>query len=399
MSNGNQERMLNLLDAAYNEGVQSMDAAVKKAADDGYNKGYTAGYGKAMEDIPFSPATEDQIEGDGIPVHNIESQATFDYLNELPVDGYKQTDRSKIWPYTSMVQEDSDASWTEKCRPYCIYGTGDKIVVECDDEPSQTINQYKTTGFFRVFLLTPNKTYRWKMLKSGKVIDSGVFKTIGRVKWIGTKYPHNFRDLGFTGYLKHSRVYRSQNFKNVVVGDEDYKVIREHLNITTQINLTSANDEKSPSRTDIFDKCYNYNIPAYADVFTASKTPFKQALEALAKELEAGHNVVFNCWQGVDRTGTFAWVVQALCGVPLGYCEGGWELSSFCRDLNTKIWDNEPDGLILFIKKLADKYVAAQKKKKEDTSYDAYKLAHYLVVNILGASEDTITTIRKHLCV
>ena len=53
---------------------------------------------------------------------------------------------------------------------------------------------------------------------------------------------------------------------------------------------------------------------------------------------------------------------------------------------------------ILFIKILVDKYVAAKKKNNEDTSYDAYRLAHYLVVSILGVSEATITTIRKHLC-
>ena len=372
-----------------------MLALLRRAEEEGYRLGCE----KTLESLNVQPITEEQAEGDCIPVHNVEPQATFDYLNELLVNGYGQTDYSKIWPYTSMVQEKSDASWTEKCRPYCIYGKGDKVVVECDDEPSQTILPYKTTGFFRVFLLTPNKTYRWKMYKSGKAIDSGVFKTIGRIRWIGTKYPHNFRDIGFSGYIKYGRVFRAQNLKKVVVGDDDYKVIREHLGITTQLNLTSANDKDSPSRTDIFDKCYSFNIPAYADVFTESKTPFKQALVELANELEDGHNIIFNCWQGVDRTGTFAWTVQALCGLPLGYCEGGWELSSFCRDLNTKIWDNEKDGLILFIKTLVDIYVEEKKKNKEDTSYDAYKLAYYLVVNFLGVSPDVVTTIRKHLCV
>lgn len=371
-----------------------MLALLRRAEEEGYRLGCE----KTLESLNVQPITEEQAEGDAIPVHNVEPQATFDYLNELPIRGYGQTDYSKIWPYTSMVRESSDASWTEKCRPYCIYGKGDKVVVECDDEPSQTILPYKTTGFFRVFLLTPNKTYRWKMYKSEKAIDSGVFNTIGRVKWIGTKYPHNFRDIGFDGYIKYGRVYRSQSFKKVVVGDDDYKVIREHLGITTQLNLTSANDKDSPSRTDIFNKCYNYNIPAYADVFTASpdsKKAFRLALEALAKELKAGHNIVFNCWQGVDRTGTFAWTVQALCGLPLGYCEGGWELSSFCRDLNTKIWDNEPDGLILFVKKLVDKYTNGN----NDVTYNAYDLAHYFVTTILGVSEATITTIREHLCV
>ena len=366
-----QEKLQTLLERAYQEGID---------------------YTLASQQVAVEPHP-------GIPVHNVENRALFDFLNEVPAEGYAADGHSYVRPYTSMVQERSDASWTEKCQPYCIYGTGDKVVVECDDEPSQTVLPYK--NFFRVYLLTPDKTYRWKMYKSDKVIDSGTFKTIGRVRWIGTKYPHNFRDIGGFGIAKFSRVYRAMNFAKVEVGDADYDIIRNHLGITVQLNLTTKGDTRSPSRTDIFDRCYNYNIPAYSDLFTQSKANFKAAFEVLVSELKDGNNVVFNCWQGADRTGTFAWFCQAILGIPLGYCEASWELTSFVRDLNTKVWDwedltEDPNGeLRTFIVKLIAKYKAATKEE----TYDSYKLAYYLGTKIIGISAKTIDEFRTIMLV
>ena len=239
------------------------------------------------------------------------------------------------------------------------------------------------------------------MKKSGKVVKTGQFRTTGRVRWIGTEHPHNFRDIGGFGIAKFSRVYRAQNFAKVEVGDADYNIIRNHLGINVQLNLTTKGDTRSPSRTDIFDRCYNYNIPAYSDLFTQSKANFKAAFEVLVAELQKGSNVVFNCWQGADRTGTFAWFCQAILGIPLGYCEASWELTGFVRDLNTKVWDwedlsEDPNGeLRTFIVKLIAKYKAATKEE----TYDSYKLAYYLATKIIGISAKTIADFRTIMLV
>ena len=371
----NQQTLLSLLNRAKQEGIDetlAQQAASQQAA---------------VEPQPT------------MPTHNVENLATLHFLDEVPPEGYAADDHSRVWPYPTMVQEDK-VPWTERPAPYCIYGPGDTLIVECDDEPSQTIAPYKneSTGFFRVYLLTPGKVYRWTMKKSGKVVKTGQFRTTGRVRWIGTEHPHNFRDIGGFGIAKFSRIYRAMNFAKVEVGDADYDIIRNRLGINVQLNLTTKGDTGSPSRTDIFDRCYNYNIPAYSDLFTQSKANFKAAFEVLVAELQKGSNVVFNCWQGADRTGTFAWFCQAILGIPLGYCEAGWELTSFVRDLNTKIWDEgdvNKDGLRAFIVKLIAKYKAATKEE----TYDSYKLAYYLATKIIGISAKTIADFRAIMLV
>ena len=79
---------------------------------------------------------------------------------------------------------------------------------------------------------------------------------------------------GGFGIAKFGRVYRAQNLAKVEVGDADYDIIRNRLGINVQLNLTTKGDTGSPSRTDIFDRCYNYNIPDYSDLFTQSKANF-----------------------------------------------------------------------------------------------------------------------------
>ena len=389
MSNSNNEGMLLLLDEAYAEGVKSMEATVKKAADDafaeGHDKGYTEGYGDALKTIPFTPSTEEQAEG-GTPIHNIENLATKAFFDELEKGGYGKDDYSKVWPYLFMAQTDRDEpSWTECCNPYVLYGKGTKVIVSCSDEPSQTVLPYKE--MFRIFGLTPGKTYAWKMYNGTKVLSKGEFKTTGRVRWAGTNATvelRNFRDLGGFG-IKFGRLYRSENPDTVKAGSAEHLYLRDFLKISVQVNLRD-----SGARKDLFEKTYNYNIPAYSDVFTSSGlAKFRNAFNAIVNELKAGKNILFNCKQGCDRTGTMAWLIQSLCGMPLGYSEGHWELSGFDRCGNSKIWNWEEAAggeLRAFILKLIQKY-----------GNDPYTMAYRLATEVIGITDAKIKELRAVL--
>lgn len=307
-----------------------------------------------------------EYDEDGTPLHYSDSLPTAAFFDAIPPDGYAQTDYSVIWP--TLLATDVDGGKGEVNMPFCAYGKGDKMIVECDDEPTQEITPYKEC--FAVYCLTPCKTYRWRILKGEAVEKSGTFRIVGRVKWLKTsktKYPHNFRDLGAppeltnTGRgIKYGRIMRGEHPDNIEVDSTDHLYMRDHLRISVQLNLRDSS--KEPARTDLFEKTYSYNIAAYAEALANNstyKTRMKNAFNALVKELEAGRNVFVNCWQGRDRTGTFCWVVQALCGMKQGYCEAHWELSSFDRCENSKIWNWEEASegeLRTFIGKLTTLY-------------------------------------------
>ena len=379
MSKDNQDKMLALMSKAEEQG-------------------YRLGCEKTLESLNVQPITEEQAEGDGIPEHNIEPLHVRKYLDLINPDGYKQSDYSVIWPI--LLSSDIDSGKDEQNYPYCVYGKGDKLIVECDDEPSQTITPYKEV--FAIYCLTPNKIYRWKMYSGTEVIKEGTFKTVGRMRWMKTsktKYPHNLRDLGCsadcttTGKgIKFGRLYRGEHPDNIEVGSTDHLYLRDQLGISMQLNLRNPKDD--PARNDLFDVTYSINIPAYSAAITTNtsyNTALKNAFVTLVNELEAGRNILINCWQGRDRTGTFCWLIQALCGMKTGYCEAHWEMSSFDRCENSKVWNWEEASngeLKTFIKKLESLYGS-----------DTYTQAYNLLTKKVGVPKERIEKLKEIMCV
>lgn len=390
MSKEHQDKMLALLDRAYNEGVTDKDDAVKKA--------YQQGVSDTLASMNLTPTTEYESE---IPTHNIDSLPTKAFFDAVNPEGYKKSDYSKIW--AALLSTDVDSGIAEMNYPYCVFGKGDKVVVTCNGEPSQTILPYKEC--FAIYCLTPNKTYQWTMYSGSKVLKNGSFKTTGRVRWMktpSTKYPHNLRDIGCPkelvsegGGIEFGRVYRSEEPNKVVAESADHIYLRDQLGITVQLNLRDASNPSDAARDDLFETTYSYNIPAYSEVLTCStdsKELFRLAFEALVSELEKGKNVLVNCWQGRDRTGTFCWLVQSLCYMKIGYAEAHWELSSFDRCENSKIWNIEEASngeLLTFIMKLQSKIKDTTKRN------DSYTLAYYLAHNILGISDERIKKLQS----
>ena len=339
----------------------------------------------------MNPSSEDDEE---TPSWNIEDPYTRIFFDSVNPDGYQQSEHSAIWPI--LLTADIDKGEGEMNTPYCVYGSGDKMIVECADEPSQEISPYK--GVFPTYCLTPGKTYHWTTYDGAKVLKNGSFKAVGRVRWLkipSIKYPHNMRDLGCPAKLtttgkgiKFGRIIRAEHPDNIEVDSAEHIYLRDQLRLSVQLNLRNPKDD--PARTDLFEKTYSYNIPAYAvalDNNTTYKTAFKNAFLALVKELEAGRNVFVNCWQGRDRTGTFCWVVQALCGMKAGYCEAHWELSAFDRCENSKIWDWEEASrgeLRTFIGKLEKLY-----------GEDAYTQAYRFITEKIGVAKERVEKLKE----
>ena len=328
-----------------------------------------------------------RTDDDGTPIHYLDSLPTREFFDSLTPEGYGANDYSQVWPV--LFSTDVDSGRSEMNLPYVVHGKGDKVLVECDDEPTQTITPYKEA--FAIFCLTPGKTYSWTMMSGTKILKTGKFKVFGRVRWMKTldnKYPHNMRDLGCPAEycsegngIRYGRIYRAEHPDNIEVGSADHLYLRDQLGISVQLNLRDPKSD--PARSDLFEKTYSYNIPAYAAILTASaanKALFKSAFVALVKELQAGRNVLVNCWQGRDRTGTFCWFLQALCHMYPGYLQGHWELSCFDRCENSMIWEEvHTEGKLL---QMTSKF-------KAKWGADPYKQALGLA-SLVGIPSDTI---------
>lgn len=366
-----------------------MLALLTRAEEEGYQTGYKA----ALDSLNVQPVSEEQAEDDGTPRHNITNWVVQSYLEAMPKEGYDLNSISRVRAFTRFVQESTKRrSWTEEMNPYFIYGKGDSLVLSCEGLEPRTITP--SGGVFTCYLLYPDKTYNWTMKKSGAVIDSGSFKTTGNVRMIGFDNWTNVRDIGYSGIIKYGLVYSGANPDELIVDSADHEIIR-YLCITTQLNMRTykaGSTQDKAWRPDIFERGANINIENYSPLITAGKNSnFKKAFEYIVTELEAGHKLVFNCWAGADRTGTMRYAIQALCGLPAYLCQAFYEMTSFSRWLNTKIWDKEEgsDGeMRTMIGKLTKLYGS-----------DAYTQFYRLFTEKLGITDAWIKRLQKQLMV
>lgn len=325
---------------------------------------------------------------DGRPIHNIVNPIVDAYFKSLPTMGYKYNDVSRTWYYYKFVSGSSTKNMADRSNPYLVFSRGDSLLLECEGYPSQTI--LPRNNVFECYMLLPGKVYRWTVTKAGKVINEGEFKTIGDFRFINIPTWPNVRDIGYANILKTDRVLRAANPDGVVVGSDDYKTIQS-LGIDYQLNLRKpspgSNTEK-PWRPDLFPRGCDCNISDYSNVFT-NPTGWKSAIETLITELKACHRVVFNCFAGADRTGSFCYIIQGICGVPKRIAQGFYECTSFLYWENFLRWDEEGDDYFrLWDKDLEKKY-----------GPDFYTQCYLLLTKVVGITDAQIKELQKQLMV
>lgn len=378
--------LLDVIRIIKDKGDKAIEAAVEAAALIAYRNGY----GAALKDLQVSPTTEEEAEGDGMPVHDITNPIVRDFLKLLPVGGYAQNDLSRTWYYYKYVRDSHSKNMADRGNPYLVFITGDSLTLECEGEPTQTILPgYKV---FECYNLLPKKTYHWSVTKDGKIVKEGYFKTIGDVRMINTKTWPNVRDIGYGNILKFNKVLSGANPDNVEVGSDEYNFIKS-LNIDFQLNLRTPKADSVMDqswRADIFPDGKNINISAYSQALT-NVTGWKSAITTLIAELDKGHRVAFNCFAGADRTGTFRYILQGICCVPKHIAQGFWEMTSFLYWENFKRWDIEESSggeLRTFDKKLEALY-----------GKDFYTQCYKFLTKKVGVTDAQIKKLQGHLMV
>ncbi len=364
----NQQKIIELLTRAKQEGID--ETLAQQAAS------------QQAEVVPQpSPAAD-------MPIHNTVNPIIDAYFKSLPEMGYKYNDVSRIWYYYKFVRPSSTKNMADRSNPYLVFARGDSLLLECDGLPSQTI--LPKNNVFECYQLLPGKVYHWSVSKAGKVIDKGEFKTIGDFRFINIPTWPNVRDIGYANILEMDRVLRAANPDNVEVGSADYDLIKS-LGIDFQLNLRTpkaGSSQDKPWRPDLFPRGCNNNIADYSNILT-KPTGWKTAIETLITELKAGHRVVFNCFAGADRTGSFCYILQGICGVPKRIAQGFYESTSFLYWENFLIWDEEgEDYFRLFDKDLEKRF-----------GPDFYTQCYCLLTEVVGITPAQIKELQQELMV
>ncbi len=186
-----------------------------------------------------------------------------------------------------------------------------------------------------------NKLYYWKVVQysAGEVVGESpvwTFQThAAPPRWIHVPGISNVRDLG--GWpidaqrrVRQGMIFRSAEFNtHITLPPAGARVLVEELGIRTDLDLRGTAEDEAPApaldnrRVD-WQLCPLY---AYRDIFTPNgKNSIRHAFHILADPER--YPVLMHCWAGADRTGTLAFLINALLGVSLDDLIHDYELTS-----------------------------------------------------------------------
>jgi protein-tyrosine phosphatase len=287
---------------------------------------------------------------------NIENEIVRDYLNSVSYDDdYTYT---KVLDYCNVSTD-----WDKSCPSPIIVTIADSIInVLCKEGiDSIVIQTYKDDILFRedsyelcnkvpVYNLIPDQEYYYMVLYKGgdnlfHRVGCGYIETEGAFRAIYVEGMHNFRDIG--GYstnegkrIKYDRLFRSAELQRKLYpfqGDITQSGINEiiyNLKIDVELDFGDAYTE-TPIQDEIeFVSGEEYNITYYdkalnpqSSLYTGNR--IKNCFDLIIEKLRQNKKVLFHCNAGADRTGTLAFILEALLGVNESDMAKDYELTSF----------------------------------------------------------------------
>ena len=309
--------------------------------------------------VPEDPFVPDTPPEPAAPAeYSLENLTVRTYLNFLERLPYRDGDYSysyidEYYQLTTSYRKDLPAPVSIQWETAA--GGGSQRVYVADNPDYEDALTYSVSGSstsYDIYNLIPGKHYYWKVTSTAGDAGSGDFLTSGRRRFLKVDNVCNIRDLGGiptadgTKRIKYGMIFRGGEMngyhkdyegrfcridKNGIQAMEklgikailDLRTDSEAVDITVSplgegtdyIRFTTANQF-------YYDKCWNSDV--YIDAF-------QWAID----ELRKGKPVFFHCIFGADRTGTLAFLMEALLGVGENQLAIDYELTSFSYGLET----------------------------------------------------------------
>ena len=201
-----------------------------------------------------------------------------------------------------------------------------ELIISSDAYKEGTLALTDNYGGCRNFTLNSGKTtitnllcgadYSLTLLDTGETLDFSTESDYPRL--LRLESTDNTRDMGgkisADGRLrmKQGMVYRGANLRNV--SEEDIRTLVSDLGLVTELDL-SGGSESADVLADIIDREF-WSVRWYGWIFEREPDYTERLVSCLRLfEKPEFYPVYMHCSLGRDRTGTVAFILQALCGI------------------------------------------------------------------------------------
>lgn len=287
------------------------------------------------------------IENQGVQrfVEDVDYSMDMDYTQSYVESFYRQFNASDR-PLPVSFTWEGDASW---------------IVVSTDEKFENVVVSQDVSGSssLDVYNLIPGVKYYYKVsnqwgedLKLACMIPEGPVRMIEGVT-------RNMRDLGGwstgTEYtengevqttIKYGKIYRGYNINDIT--EEGRRILLEDLGVTLELDLRGYEFQNNNNSLDLPQNVLNgqvqyVNLSPVMFMFDQRTRQagitadlYRAALKIIIQELTNGGAVFFHCIGGADRTGTLAFLIEALMGVSESDMSKEYEMTTFYGSLRMR---------------------------------------------------------------
>jgi len=279
--------------------------------------------------------------------------ATVTWFNEQHLANFKRPVTEPIesmdWYHLRKAKDDYSVP-----APICLSFTpavdGEIVLMQMDTEGkcvSETVIP-AINGEAKLYNLLLDTEYMWYVRTENEVSQTSSFHTEARTpRVLFAEGGSNFRDIG--GYktadgkrVRQNRVYRSAELAigvpNMQCTDGSHPEITEagkhtleELGIRTDLDFRGfAGDPCCPVLDEAKTRWINYPMGCYEEFFLPSQAErCRESYRLLTSEENLP--MIVHCWAGIDRAGTWIYVLGALLGVAEEDLAADYEFSSFAR--------------------------------------------------------------------
>lgn len=188
----------------------------------------------------------------------------------------------------------------------------------------------------KVYNLIPGVKYYYKVLDANSnIIKAGCIRPYGPLRMIKISSFTNVRDMGGWnivggGHMAYGRLYRGAKISSSIK-DDAKNVFLHDLNISLDLDLRGIKDSEKDEKHIIKEADYiRYPVEKNLGRGTGNTQElYQQAIRTIIQYLGQGKNVYFHCAGGADRTGTLAFLIEALIGVTESDMSKDYELTTF----------------------------------------------------------------------
>ena len=204
-----------------------------------------------------------------------------------------------------------------------------------------------------IYNLIPDKVYYWELATDPDV--HGLVKFTGERRLIDAGDVLNVRDLGglpvdqdndgtIDGHLKYEKLFRGIKLNSASSVTE-----LDNLGVTKELDLREANSDANRlsnyQRIEIQNYYINPNTTSSQELqyYNWTRTAVKQVMQDITNETDP-QSIYFHCRIGTDRTGTLAYILEGLLGVPEEDRVQDYELSFFYGLVRIHRYHDEKPG-------------------------------------------------------